>query len=81
MDVVQVCVPLDPSNIWAFDPEQVTTVHDLLESDKDSQDAATAEAAMEAAVGTFRRCFLDGLRAASKAGLVAKARASEGLAW
>ena len=72
---------MDPSNIWAFDPEQVTTVHDLLETEKDSQDAAAADAAMEAAVDTFRRCFLDGLRAASKASLVAKARANEGLAW
>ncbi|CAL8466650.1 g6186 [Coccomyxa elongata] len=77
----KVCVPMDPSDIWAFSPDAVTTVHDLIEAERDSQDAASADAAMEAAVQTFRRCFLDGMRTASKASLVAKARATEGLAW
>ena len=72
---------MDPSDIWAFNPDAVTTVHDLLELDRDSQDPVSADAAMEAAVQTFRRCFLDGMRTASKASLVAKARATEGLAW
>lgn len=74
---------MDPKDIWAFDPEGVTTVHDLLEAGQDSQATAAANAAMEGAVQTFRRCFLDGLRIASKASLAAKSRAagSGGLAW
>lgn len=74
---------MDPDQIWDFNPEGVTTVHDLVDADKDTDVATTAAAAMEAAIHTFRSCFLDDLRAASKQALLAKARAAapETLAW
>ncbi len=80
---MQVCVPLDPANAWAFDPEGVVTIHDLLEGDPAGPPRAAAKAAMQDALATFRRCFLTELRGASKAALVAKAKAAtaEGLAW
>ena len=80
---LQVCVPLDPGEAWAFDPEGVVTIHDLLEGDPAGPPRAAANAAMQAALATFRRCFLTELRAASKAALLAKAKAAaaEGLAW
>ena len=79
----QVCVPIDPSSVWDFDPEAVTTVHDLLEGDAGGAARLAASAAMEAALATFRGCFLTSLRAASKAALLARAKAAavEGLAW
>ena len=79
------CVPIDPSAVWEFDPEAVTTVHDLLEGDAGGTARLAAQAAMEAALATFRGCFLTGLRAASKQALLARAKekaaAGEGLAW
>ena len=79
----QVCVPLDPKDVWAFDPGAVVTIHDLLEGDPAGAPRQDAESAMQAALATFRHCFLTELRASSKAALIAKAKAvaAEGLAW
>jgi hypothetical protein len=78
-----VCVPINPEHVWDFDPDHVTTVHDLLDTDEDGATAAAASAAMEEAVHVFRSCFLDDVKAASRQALISKARtaASEGLAW
>ena len=76
-------MPLDPRDVWAFDPDAVVTVHDLLEGDPGGPPRQAADAAIQASLATFRRCFLTELRAASKAVLIAKAKAvaAEGLAW
>ena len=76
-------MPMDPASIWAFDPETVVTVHDLLDEERGSPKATAAAQAMEAALQTFHGCFLDELAAASKRSIIEKARsaAQEGLAW
>ena len=76
-------MPIDPKSVWDFDPEAVTTVHNLLEGDAEEPTRVAANAALEAALATFRGCFLTGLRAASKQALLARAKAAaaEGLAW
>ena len=80
---MQVCVPMDPSSIWSFDPEAVVTVHGLLDEERGSPQAAAAEQAMAEALQTFRGCFLDELAASSRQSIIAKARsaAQAGLAW
>ena len=81
--MAQVCIPMNPSSIWSFDPESVVTVHELLGEDRGSPKAKAAAQAMHAALQTFRGCFLDDLAAASKQSMTAKARsaAQAGLAW
>ena len=76
-------MPLDPKDVWGFDPDAVMTIHDLLEGDPAGAPRQAADSAMQAALSTFRRCFLTELRAASKAALISKAKAvaAEGLAW
>ncbi len=74
---------MDPGSIWSFDPEAVVTVHELLDEDRGSPKAEAAAQAMQAALQTFRGCFLDELSAASRQSITAKARsaAQAGLAW
>ena len=81
--MAQVCIPMDPSSIWSFDPESVVTVHELVDEERSSPKAEAAAEAMAAALQTFRGCFLDELTAASKQSITAKARsaAQAGLAW
>ena len=81
--MAQVCIPMDPSSIWSFDPESVVTVHELLDEDRGSPQAEAAAQAMQAALHTFHSCFLDELTSASKQSIIAKARsaAQAGLAW
>ena len=80
---MQVCVPMDPGNIWHFDPEAVVTVHGLLDEERGSPESAAAEQAMAEALQTFHGCFLDELATSSRQSIIAKARsaAQAGLAW
>lgn len=78
------CVPIDPEAAWEFDPGAVPSVGALLGqlNARKGEDWQCTE--MAGAVGTFRRCFLEGLQAETKASLAAKARevaAAPTLAW
>ena len=86
----KVCVPIDPSEPWEFNPEKVCTVGGFLNQLNNSKTGNTTGdekwigTDMEGAVETFRNCFLDALQAEAKEGLVAKARevaAAPTLAW
>lgn len=86
----KVCVPIDPADAWEFDPEEVCTVGGLLNQLNTAKGGTAAGdekwigTDMEAAVETFRSCFLDALQGEAKEGLAAKARevaAAPTLAW
>lgn len=40
--MAQVCIPMDPSSIWSFDPESVVTVHELVDEERSSPKAEAA---------------------------------------
>ncbi|KAG1654470.1 hypothetical protein FOA52_006072 [Chlamydomonas sp. UWO 241] len=77
----KVCIPIDPSAAYDFDPESVCTVAGLLEElagigavgDKEEQWQHTA---LAGSVKLFESTFLDGCLASSRAELAAKARES-----
>ena len=86
----KVCVPIDPSEPWEFNPEKVCTVGGFLNQLNNSKTGNTTGdekwigTDMEVAVETFRNCFLDALQTEAKERLVAKAReaaAAPTLAW
>lgn len=87
----KVCVPIDPKQAWAFDPDNVCTVGQLLnelnQREKSGDKKTTyMETGMGKAVDTFRQCFLDSLMKDNKNVLAEKARLAsaqhdENLAW
>lgn len=92
----KVCVPIDPSHAWEFDPDTVCTVGQLLNElnaksqdenikEKDGESAYMATE-MGKAVQIFRDCFLDSLMKDNKNVLTEKARIAaemqdEQMAW
>ena len=44
MSGLQVCVPMDPEEVWDFNPEEVPTVHQLLREAKAIQKARKGDA-------------------------------------
>ena len=72
----QVCVPIDPSEPEAFDPDAVPTVQSLLTAlDRSANPGAGwRDTAMADAVRDFERLFLEGMREECSAALLDKTR-------
>lgn len=92
MSELQVCVPIDPAEVWNFDPEAVPTIQQLLKELglKPESKARVAETAkweqtsLAACMHFFNRRFLQPLVSDSQQALNEKARqaaAKPTLAW
>ena len=82
MCVMQVCVPMDPEEVWDFDPEEVPTVQQLLrEADAGPKAAGGAKAkwdqtALAPCMRFFNSQFLQPLQVDCQKALNEKARAA-----